>query len=403
MGSGIAYVTVARAGLPVRLKDVDHAAIRQGLRSLRQNLSRRVRRGKMNERELEEMMAMVRPTTDYTGFKQADVVIEAVFEDLELKHKVLRDVEAHSSDCLIFASNTSSLPIHEIAQASHHPSQVIGMHYFSPVPRVPLLEVVVSDRTAPWVTATCVELGKQQGKTVIVVNDGPGFYTSRILAPYINEAAYLVSEGVPIDDIDRALVNFGFPVGPIKLLDEVGIDVANKIAHIMQDAFGERMTPPASLERVVDDDRYGRKNGRGFYRYQKKNGNYERKKNGNGVDESIYELLGIEPNKELEASEIVQRCVLQMVNEAARCYGEGIVRSARDGDVGAVFGLGFPPFLGGPLRYVDTQGAGTVLDRLQNYHRQFGVRYRSAPILQQLAEAELGFHDEEAPAPGQAS
>jgi 3-hydroxyacyl-CoA dehydrogenase / enoyl-CoA hydratase / 3-hydroxybutyryl-CoA epimerase len=400
MGSGIAYETVSRASRPVRLKDIDHAALRDGLRNIYSNLTERVRKQRMDERERANKMALVRPTTDYSGFGRVDVVIEAVFEDLELKHTVLREVEAHTQEEAIFATNTSALPIHEIAAASERPQQVIGMHYFSPVPKVPLLEVIVSDQTAPWVTATCVELGKAQGKTVIVVNDGTGFYTSRILGPYMNEAAYLLAAGTPIEKIDKSLVQFGFPVGPLKLLDEVGIDVAAKIAHILHEAFGERMLPPAALDTIIEDERQGRKNGRGFYRYQKKNGEYKRKNNGRSVDKSIYKLLDVTPATDLSGEEIADRCLLQMVNEAVYCYSDGIIRSARDGDVGAVFGLGFPPFLGGPFRYVDGQGAGAVVERLERYQQRAGDRFRPAPLLKQMAQEDVGFYDEQAPQPG---
>lgn len=400
MGSGIATVTAAQASRPVRLKDVDHAALRDGLRNVYGNVTEQVEKGRMDERERERVMARVRPTTEYSGFRRADVVVEAVFEDLEVKVKVVQEVEAHTGEDAIFASNTSALPIHKIAEASSRPEQVIGMHYFSPVPKVPLLEIVVAKETAPWVTATCVELGKAQGKTVIVVNDGVGFYTSRILGPYLNEAAHLLASGTPVEAIDSAMVEAGFPVGPFKLLDEVGIDVAHKIAHILADAFGERMRAPATLDKIVEDERQGRKNGRGFYRYERDGDTYKRKGNGSGVDGSIYDLLGVEPGKGISAEEIADRCILAMVNEAARCYGDGVLRSARDGDVGAVFGLGFPAFLGGPFRYVDNGGASAIVEQLQAYQEAFGARFRPAPVLREMAADGVSFYEEGAPEPG---
>ena len=396
MGSGIAYVTAGQASRPVRLKDVNHAALRSGLRNIYDNLTEQVAKGRMNEREQERAMARVRPTTDYSGFGQADVVVEAVFEDLDLKHNVLQEVEEHTGDDLIFASNTSALPIHKIAEASSHPEQVAGMHYFSPVPKVPLLEVVVSEQTATWVTATCVQLGKEQGKTVIVVNDGVGFYTSRILGPYLNEAAHLLASGRPVESIDKALEQAGFPVGPFKLLDEVGIDVAHKIAHVLSDAFGDRMRAPDALDAIIEDERKGRKNGRGFYRYERKGKAYERK----GVDPGVYEVLGVDPQKAVSNDEIADRCILAMVNEAARCYGDGVLRSARDGDVGAVFGLGFPAFLGGPFHYVDHRGANAIVEQLEGYQEAFGVRFEPAPVLKELAANGAGFYDDGAARPG---
>lgn len=400
MGSGIAEVTAAEAGLAVRLKDQDHEPLRLGLHTIARSLDRRVEKRKMSASERENVLARIQPTVDYSGFERADVVIEAVLEDLEVKQKVLREVEEHGPAEVIFASNTSALPIAEIAAASRHPERVIGMHYFSPVPRIPLLEVVVSAQTAPWVTATCVELGKRQGKTVIVVNDGAGFYTSRILAPYVNEAVHLLIEGVPIDVIDRALVEGGFPMGPFELLDEVGIDVVGKVAAFLHHAFGVRMAPAPGLHTLAQDERLGKKNGRGFYRYEEKEDGYHRR-NGE-VDKSIYELLDVEvrQDSDVNAEEVARRPFLQMVNEAARCYGDGILRSARDGDVGAVFGLGFPPFLGGPLCYVDRQGPSRILAHLNEEYEHFGARYTPAPVLAELARRDAGFHHPAAPAPG---
>jgi 3-hydroxyacyl-CoA dehydrogenase / enoyl-CoA hydratase / 3-hydroxybutyryl-CoA epimerase len=389
MGSGITQVTAAKAGLPVRLKDVDNAALRHGLRLIWRALDERRWRRRISEREMQQILRRIRPATTYTGFSRADVVIEAVFEDLALKQKILAHAGQHAPEEFIFASNTSSLPIHKIAEAAPRPQNVIGMHYFSPVEQVPLLEIVVTGQTAPDVIATCVALGKQQGKTVIVVNDGPGFYTTRILAPYLNEAAYLLAEGVPIKTIDDALVAFGFPVGPLKLLDEVGIDVGAKISRVLADAFGERMQPPAALAQLEAEARHGRKNGTGFYKYVQKNGRFQ---SANGVDSSIYRLLDIKPKAGLPHEVIVQRCLLPLVNEAARCYEEGILRSARDGDIGAVFGLGFPPFLGGPFRYVDAQTAAQIVRQLNVFHKQHGVRFAPAPILQKMAQEKRGFY-----------
>jgi 3-hydroxyacyl-CoA dehydrogenase / enoyl-CoA hydratase / 3-hydroxybutyryl-CoA epimerase len=312
-----------------------------------------------------------------------DLVIEAVFEDLSLKQEMVRAFEAVNPRG-IFASNTSSIPIARIAEASAHPETVLGMHYFSPVPKMPLLEVIVTDRTAPDVTAAAVALGKKQGKTVIVVRDGPGFYTSRILAPYMNEAARILIEGGRIEDIDRALTAFGFPVGPITLLDEVGIDVGDKVGKILHAAFGDRMAPPAALHEVVAAGRLGRKNGKGFYTYDGK----EKR-----PDQTVYALLPDgRARHSIPAAEIQRRVVSQMVNEAILCLGERILRSARDGDVGAVFGLGFPPFRGGPFRHADALGTGALLDTLKKLEEEHGPRFAPAPLLVELAAAGRTFH-----------
>ena len=393
MGAGIAYVTTAIAKTPVRLKDRDAEGVMAGLRYIRGIIDGRVKRKALTEQEANQLMLQTTGTTTYKGFHETDVVIEAVFEDLSLKEQMVRDIEDAGRDDVIFASNTSSIPITKIAAASRHPETVIGMHYFSPVHKMPLLEIIVTDQTADWVTATCVELGKRQGKHVIVVRDGVGFYTSRVLAPMMNEAAHLVAEGVPIETIDTAMLDWGFPVGPIKLTDEVGIDVGAKVGKIMRDAFGERMNPPEGMQKLIDDERYGRKNGRGFYQYG------DKKK---GVDESVYEVLGVKPtNKSITPEEIAWRCALQFVNESCRCFGEGILRSARDGDVGAVFGLGFPPFRGGPFRFVDQVGAKEILGRLRELEKQLGPRFSPAPVLEEIARSGQTFHGPDPVQPGQ--
>ncbi|WPB74303.1 fatty acid oxidation complex subunit alpha FadJ [Archangium violaceum] len=384
MGGGIAYVGSALQGVPVRVKDKDDAGVGRALKQVQGLYDERVKKRSLTWREAAAKMALVTGGTDYSGFKSVDVVIEAVFEDLALKHRIIGEVEAVTREDCIFASNTSSIPITDLAKGSKRPAQVIGMHYFSPVNKMPLLEIITHKGTADWVTATCVEVGKKQGKTVIVVNDGPGFYTSRILAPYMNEAAHLLADGADIAALDKALVEFGFPVGPITLLDEVGIDVAQKVGPIMESAFGKRMTAPRALEKVVADGRLGRKNKKGFYTYDGK------KKE---VDPTVYELLPHGKNrKSLDAREMAERCALQMVNEAVRCLGEGILRSARDGDVGAIFGLGFPPFLGGPFRYADSLGPAELLRRLEHFQDKFGERFTPAPSLVELVKAGKTFY-----------
>ncbi|WP_309894885.1 fatty acid oxidation complex subunit alpha FadJ [Archangium sp.] len=384
MGGGIAYVSSVLQGVPVRVKDKDDLGAGRALKQVQSILDERVKKRSLTWRESAAKMALITAGTGYEGFKNVDVVIEAVFEDLALKHRIIGEVEAVTGEHCIFASNTSSIPITELAKGSRRPAQVIGMHYFSPVHKMPLLEIITHEGTADWVTATCVEIGKKQGKTVIVVNDGPGFYTSRILSPYMNEAAYLLAEGADIAELDKALVEFGFPVGPITLLDEVGIDVAQKVGPIMEAAFGKRMAAPKALEKVVSEGRLGRKNKKGFYTYDGK------KKD---VDVSVYELLPHGKNrKHFDAREMAERCALQMVNEAVRCLGEGILRSPRDGDVGAIFGLGFPPFLGGPFRYADSIGPAELLRRLEHYQDKYGERFTPAPSLIDRVKAGKTFH-----------
>jgi 3-hydroxyacyl-CoA dehydrogenase/enoyl-CoA hydratase/3-hydroxybutyryl-CoA epimerase len=330
-------------------------------------------------------MNLVSGTIDMSGFGRADVVIEAVFEDLALKRRVLADVEEAVGEECVVASNTSSIPIGDLARGAKRPSRMLGMHFFSPVEKMPLLEVVITPDTEAWATATAVAAGRRLGKHVIVVRDGPGFYTTRALSPYMSEAARLVEEGASIEAVDGAMKRFGFPVGPLTLMDEVGLDVGVKVAGVLHKAFGERMTPPLAMARVIEDGRLGRKSGRGFFKYEggKKT----------GVDESVYALLprALPPSAFVER-EIQERMVFAFLNEAALCLQEGILRSARDGDVGAIFGLGFPPFLGGPFRYLDHLGprfAAEVLERLAARH---GPRFAPAAILKERGREGRPFH-----------
>ncbi len=382
MGSGIAAVTAARAGVPVRLKDLDRAALRGGLHAIREYLDGRVARRRITAHERDRLLSLVHPDTEYRGFGRVDLVIEAVVEDLAVKRRVLGDVAAVVGPDTVVASNTSSIPIDAIADGHPRPEVVVGMHYFSPVPRVPLLEVVEGPRTADWVTATAVDVGRRQGMTVVVVNDGPGFYTSRILGPFVNEAAYLLADGASVDAIDGAVESRGFPVGPFRLLDEIGIDVAAKIARILEDGLGARLAPAPGLEAVVGDGRRGRKNGRGFYQYRVEGGQTVR----GDVDPSIYQLVNRSTRPSPAADEIVDRALLAMVNEAAWTLGDGVLRSPRDGDAAAIFGVGFPPHLGGPFRYVDDRGPAVVVDRLRALAADHGERFAPAPLLVEVAE-----------------
>ena len=388
MGAGIAYVT-ADAGIPVRLKDKDDAGVGRGFKQIAGILDEKVKRRRLQRRDRDDKLALVTGTTDYSGMKTADVVVEAVFEDLKLKQATVREVEREAPNS-IFASNTSSIPIGSIAEGAARPEKIVGMHFFSPVHKMPLLEIIRGPRTSAETVATVVALGKKIGKTVIVVNDGVGFYTSRILAPYVNEATFILAEGAPIEEIDQALVDFGFPVGPLQLLDEVGIDVGAKVAHIMHAAFGERMNPPPGFDKVVESGRHGRKAKKGFYLYAEVPGAKPSREK--MVDKTVYDLLPSgQKRTSMAASEIAERCVLQMVNEAALCLGEKVLRSPRDGDVGAVFGLGFPPFRGGPFRYSDSLGAAAAVERLRRYQDRFGARFAPAPLLVEMAKSGAKF------------
>ena len=384
MGSGIAGTAVVQAGVDVRMKDADLARVAKGLAAAREILDDRLKRRRITRYEHARLAALLSGGDTYAGFGRAELVIEAVFEDLQVKQQVLGEVEAAIPESAAFASNTSTIPIHRIAAAARRPEQVIGMHFFSPVARMPLLEVIPSQRTAPGVISTAVAFGRRMGKTPIVVQDSPGFWINRILTPYMNEAGQLLAAGVAIEEIDRLMVQFGFPVGPITLLDEVGMDVAEKVAGVMYDAFGERFTPSPAFAGIVKAGRLGRKAGKGFY-------TYDGAKKG-GVDAAVYELIGTQPNGGPRPAEIIQRLVLVMLNEAARAVGEGIVRSPRDGDIGAIFGFGFPPFRGGPLRHADDLGPARIVGELERLAERYGARFAPCDVLQEHARTNTKFY-----------
>jgi 3-hydroxyacyl-CoA dehydrogenase / enoyl-CoA hydratase / 3-hydroxybutyryl-CoA epimerase len=373
MGAGIAGTAVLNVEVDTRLKDSDLVRVGKGLKAANRLLGERLEKRRLTRPQYEKLSALLSGSADYSGFSRADLVIEAVFEDLDVKRKVLAEVENQVRPDAIFATNTSTIPIRLIAEHARRPERVLGMHFFSPVERMPLLEVIPTAATSPDTIVTAVRFGRRMGKTVIVVADRPGFWVNRILSPYLNEAGHLLQEGVPIDLIDRTMTTFGFPVGPVALLDEVGLDVAEKAGNVMHEAFGERMKPAGALSRMLGATRLGRKNGRGFYRY--KEGHKA------GVDKSVYPLLGVR-STDADAQLIQRRLLYAMLNEAAMACAEKVVRIPRDADIGAIFGIGFPAFRGGPLRMIDDLTAGRVVETLYQLQEQFGERFRpAAPLL----------------------
>lgn len=387
MGGGIANVTAGKAGIPVRIKDINQQGISNALKYSYSLLNKKFKRRYISRTEMQKQMALLTGTTDYSGFHDVDLVVEAVFEDLALKQQMVKDIESHCHENTIFASNTSSLPIGQIAAQAARPENVIGLHYFSPVDKMPLVEVIAHEKTSAQTIATTVAFARKQGKTPIVVKDGAGFYVNRILALYMNEAANLLLEGEPVEKLDKALTKFGLPVGPITLLDEVGIDVGAKISPILERELGERFKAPAAFDKLIADGRKGKKVEKGFYLYGAK-----AKKGKKEVDTSVYALLGVQPGGKLSAEQISNRCLVQMLNEAVRCLEEGIIASARDGDIGAIFGIGFPPFIGGPFRYIDALGATTLVADLRRYEAQFGSRFAPSALLLQMAEQGKTFY-----------
>ena len=395
MGSGITEVSAANE-ISVILKDIDYEAIGRGLKPIGKTLEKKVKRRAITPFQRDLTFSRIHGQTDYRGFNGVKMVIEAVFEDLEIKRKVLAETEAVTPDDCIFASNTSSIPIKEIAAKAKRPAQVLGMHYFSPVPKMPLLEIIVTPKTAKWVTATAVDVGIRQGKHVIVVKDGPGFYTTRILAPMLNEAMTLLEEGGEIRQIDHAMKKFGFPVGPITLIDEVGIDVGAHVTQILSEAFAARgMKSSSAAAKMLEAGYKGRKNNKGFYRYHPGGGTFPfGKKKKKEVNAAVYGFFGGAKRRMFPEDEIQERLALMMVNEAAYCLQEGIIASPQDGDLGAILGLGFPPFLGGPFRYMDSLGLQHVIDLMEKYQKTRGKNFVPAPLLTDMCrKGEVFYHD----------
>ncbi|HEX6133245.1 MAG TPA: 3-hydroxyacyl-CoA dehydrogenase NAD-binding domain-containing protein [Longimicrobiales bacterium] len=387
MGGGIAQLLAYR-GLDVRLKDIRADALGLGLRHAREMFDRLVKRGRLDSRDAQRYMDAIAPTLDYTGFGAADLVIEAVVERMDVKQQVLRETESNARDDCVLTTNTSSLSVTAMQSALARPARFAGMHFFNPVHRMPLVEVIRGADTSDDTVATVIALTRRLDKTPVVVTDGPGFLVNRILAPYLNEAAWLLADGASIVQIDRTLKRFGMPMGPLRLLDEVGLDVARHAGAVMSAAFGERLAPPPTMTALEATDLLGRKGGRGFYTYE---GGREK-----GVNEDIYRHLGATvpaERRDLPPDEILDRTLLAMVNEAARVLEDGIVASPGDVDLGMITGTGFPPFRGGLLRWADSLGSREVLQRLEQLQLRHGIRFEPAPLIRERAARNLGFYD----------
>jgi 3-hydroxyacyl-CoA dehydrogenase/enoyl-CoA hydratase/3-hydroxybutyryl-CoA epimerase len=342
MGSGIAQAA-AGAGLRVRARDRDAAAVARGLGTIRKLTTGAAKKGVFDRREAERIAGRVTGGPDLTGFGTADIVIEAVFEDIGIKRGVIAELEQVVRDDTVIASNTSALPISEIAREARIPERIVGMHFFSPVHKMQLVEIVRPERADADAVATAVDLALRMGKTPIVVGDGPGFYTSRVLGTMLGEAFKMLEGGTAIDEIDRAMTAFGWPVGPLQLVDEVGLEVAVHVAETISRFHGDLV--PHVVSALVAEGKKGKARGGGFYRYDGKKRIPEPR---------VYEILRVAPMPAHE--DVAKRLTETFVRECVRCLDEGILRSPEEGDIGAILGLGFPAYLGGPFAYAKEHG-----------------------------------------------
>ncbi len=385
MGGGIAWL-FANSGFQPLMKDISPEALELGLKQASQNFMGAVKRKKLTKSEFEKKQRSIRPTLNFDGFKNIDLLIEAIVENMEIKKKVFAETENYLRDDAIITSNTSSLSIEEMSQALKRPERFAGLHFFNPVHRMPLVEIITHSKVAPETIEVLYKWCLKVKKTPIVVKDGPGFLVNRILMPYMNEAMFLLEEGVDFDAIEKACTNFGMPMGPFRLMDEVGIDVGAKVAKIIYDGLGERLKSSDLGSKVADSGFLGKKNSKGFYLYDEKG-------KSTGKNEEMKQFMSKE-SKSMDDTQIQMRIFLPMINEASFILDEKIVDKAHTVDLGMIFGTGFPPFRGGLCKYADNEGLERIVSSMEEFSSSVNSdRYTPSPLLKKMVAEKIKFYD----------
>lgn len=387
MGGGIAQVA-ADKGIVVRMKDINNEALALGLRHASDIFKKYLKRRKITKYDYDAKMSLISGTLDFSGFKNTDVTVEAIVEDMNIKKKVISETAKHMRPDALIATNTSSLSVTEMAEAHPNPANFVGMHFFNPVDKMPLVEVIRGPKTSDEATTTIFELSKKMGKIPVVVKDGPGFLVNRLLMPYMIEAMFILQDGMSVDVVDRYYTHkFGMPMGPFRLMDEVGLDVCIKVVKIFHKSLGDRIEIPKVLEPMQNSKRLGKKGKRGFYLYDDKGQQLS-------VDLSVYSDLGLPaPTNPLTEKECLERGVFQMVNEAALAlHQDHIVREPQDVDMAMIMGTGFPPFRGGLLKYADSLGTQYIAGELELYASKCGARLKPTVSLANMAKSNRKFY-----------
>ncbi len=384
MGGGIAYQSALK-GTPILMKDIREEGIQLGLDEAAKLLVKRLERKRIEPLEMAKVLNAIRPTTSYGDFGTVDIVVEAVVENPKVKQAVLAEVEEQVGENTILASNTSTISINHLAKALKRPQNFVGMHFFNPVHMMPLVEVIRGEHSSDEAVATTVAYAQKMGKNPIVVNDCPGFLVNRVLFPYFGGFAKLISAGVDFPRIDKLMERFGWPMGPAYLMDVVGIDTAHHARDVMAEGFPDRMKEDAqtAVDALYKAERLGQKNGKGFYAYETD----KRGKPKKVVDESIASVLApiVREQRELTDEDIINWMMIPLCLETVRCLEDGIVETAAEADMGLIYGIGFPPFRGGALRYIDTMGVAEFVALADSY-AELGALYQPTDKLREMAK-----------------